>query len=356
MESVQNSFSMLCMFTHPVFVVKDGIIVAMNQPAKDLQIMENTTIFDLLLSDSQQYRDFTDGSLSLTITIGPVAHIAAIVRVDGYDFFHLNCNGENSDLRSLSLASQHLRDPLSNVIALTDLLFTQYSDVANEKLQQRVAQLNQNLYRLLRCVGNMSDAHSCSNRTSGMEQRNISAIFSEAVQTAQQQLLSQKRKIVYSAATENTVGLADADQLERAVYNLISNAVRHGDADTDISVTLRCENNRVHFAVENSCKAATPDLLGTIFFRYRRTPTVTDGGKGLGLGIPIVQAIASAHSGSLLVTMPKPGLIRFCLTIPIIADKAGNLRSPLLRPDYTGGYDRSLIELSDILPSSTYKK
>ena len=95
--------------------------------------------------------------------------------------------------------------------------------------------------------------------------------------------------------------------------------------------------------------------METIFFRYRSAPSITDGNNGLGIGIPMVQAAASVHNGSLLVTQPTQGKVRFSLTIPITQDNSGNLRSPIIRPDYAGGYDRSLIELSDILPASAYE-
>ena len=157
------------------------------------------------------------------------------------------------------------------------------------------------------------------------------------------------------ADTSNATGLADQALLERAVYNLLSNAYRYSPEDSVISTTLHCEKSRVRFTVENSCNNMSTDMLSTIFFRYRRAPSLMDSDKGLGLGIPIIQAITSAHKGSLLVTIPETGKIRFCLTIPVIRDTRGTLRNPTMRPDYADGHDRSLIELSDILPSSAYE-
>lgn len=356
MNSKKISTGMLNMFTHPVFQVTDGTILAANQSAQALQIQENTSVFDLLISGEDAYRCFTGGSLSLTLAIGPVNMIAAVIRADGSDYFHLLSGSEAPDLQALALASQHLRDPLSNIIALSDSLFAQERDSMDEKKKHRIAQLNQNLHRLLRTVGNMSDVHGCADRKNGMEPLNIPDILRETVETAQQQLRSGACQLELSADGSAAVGMADRDLMERAVFNLLSNALRYKDADTAVYASIRCDKNRVQFTVENSCKDITPEMLGTIFFRYRRTPSITDGSKGLGLGIPMVQAAAAAHKGSLLVTQPAPGKVRFCLTVPVILDKSGTLRSPILRPDYTGGYDRSLIELSDILPGSAYEK
>ena len=356
MESKENNIDMLNMFTHPVFQVKDGIIYAANRSAQSLQIAPDTSVFDILQSGQDEYRNFTGGSISLTIKAGPLNHIAAVVRTDNGDYFHLIAGNESADLQALALASQQLRDPLSNIIALSDSLYSIDADSMDDKKKFRVAQLNQNLHRLLKSVGNMSDVYQLGNRGNTTVMVNIISVLQEAVETVKQHLDNADINLELSTNSCDCIGLADQDQLERAVFNLLSNAVRHGDPCNTVQVTIRSDKARIHFAVENSCKDITPEMLGTIFFRYRRTPSVTDGSKGLGLGIPMVQAIASAHKGSLLVTLPSPGKIRFSLTIPVIHAKGGNFRSPVICPDYTGGHARSLIELSDILPASAYEK
>ena len=355
METNQVSNGVLNMFTHPVFQVKDGTILAVNHSAQTLQINENTSVFDMITSGAEEYQGFDGGTLSLTLKIGQAKLIATVVRTGGSDYFHLIAGNNAPDLQALALASQHLRDPLSNVIALSDSLFALEQNNMDLKKRARYAQLNQNLHRLLRSVGNMSDVQSCTERKISMEPLNIADILRQATETVQQQLdSSDVLKLAVHGIAD--AGMADRDLLERAAFNLLSNALRYKDENTQVHATIRCEKKRVVFTVENSCKDLTPEKLETIFFRYRNTPSITDSNKGLGLGIPMVQAAASVHNGSLLVTQPAQGKVRFCLTIPIMQDKSGNLRSPIIRPDYAGGFDRCLIELSDILPASAYEK
>lgn len=355
METNQISNCVLNMFTHPVFQVKDGIILAANQSAQALQIKENTSVFDMISSGLEEYQSFDYGTLSLTLNIGPAKLITTVVRADGCDYFHLIAGNNAPDLQALALASQHLRDPLSNIITLSESLFAMEQDSMDSKKKVRYSQLNQNLHRLLRSVGNMSDVQSCTERKISMEPLNAADILQEVTETVQQQTGSNNElKLTVNGIAE--AGMADRDLLERAAYNLLSNAMRYKDAGTDVQVSIRCDKKKVIFTVENSCKDMTPETLETIFFRYRSAPSITDSHKGLGLGIPMVQAAASVHKGSLLVLQPVQGKVRFCLTIPVMQDSSGNLRSPIFRPDYAGGYDRCLIELSDILPASAYEK
>lgn len=342
------------MFTHPVFLVKDGIITDANQQALDLQIPKGASVNQILDAGKEEYNTFSGQTMSLTVMLNSTPFMCAVVRVEDEDIFHILSGGESTELRAMALASQHLRDPLTNILALVDALHPQHLEEQSPKHAKMVAQLQQNLHRVLRTVGNMSDTGSCVGRTFGMETVNIPAVISDALETAKNLLDDGRIVLKIKPCSGNCNGIADRDYLERAVYNLISNAVKYSPAGSTVHVNLQASTNKVMLTVENDCPNFTADMAGSIFFRYRRAPSVTDGGSGLGLGIPMVQAVASMHKGSLLMTLPKPGKVRFCLTIPVRTD-SNSLRSPILRPDYSGEHDHSLIELSDILSENNYQ-
>lgn len=354
---VQEHYSeLISMFTHPVFLVENGIIIAANKEAQDLQLHINTPVFDIIVSGQEAYRELTDGSVSLTVETGPVNTVAAVVRLGQLDYFHLNCIGDQSDLRALALASQHLRDPLTNIIALAEGFLPADADKLPSKDKLRHGLFNQNIHRLLRIVGNMSDTYGHTEKIYHMEALDLPAVISDAVYSAQHLLKDSSVQLNFSAPTVHSIiGLADQSLLERAVYNMLSNAVRFADPGSQISATLSCSNQSIRFTVDNDCCDFTPDLLRTIFFRYRRAPSITDGKSGLGLGIPMIQSIASIHKGALLVTVPAPGKVRFSLSFPVRKDRSGTLKSPILRLDYAGGFDHSLLELSDVLPGNTFE-
>lgn len=354
MPTPNNSIGMLSMFTHPVFLVKDGIITEANQQALDLQIPKGKPINQILDSDKEEYGAFSGQTMSLTVILNSTAFVCAVVRVEGCDIFHILSSGEGTELRAMALASQHLRDPLTNIMALVDALHAQHLNDESPKHKKLVAQLQQNLHRVMRTVGNMSDTGSCASRTFGMETMNVPAVITEALEKSKNLLDNGRIDLQIQNCSGSHNGVADRSYLERAVFNLISNAVKYSPADSTIHAKLQVVNNKVQLTVENDCPNFTPDMAGSMFFRYRRSPSVTDGGSGLGLGIPMIQAVAAMHKGSVLLTMPKPGKVRFCLTIPIRNEK-GTLRSPVLHLEPSGGYDHSLIELSDILPEHYYE-
>ena len=353
MGETLDRVEMINMFTYPVFEVKSGVIQSVNQSALNLQIQKDTPVSDILTAGKKDYASFTGGTMSLGIKICNAEHIAAVVRSGDSDIFHVLSISENAQLQSLALASQHLRDPLCNVMALTDILFSSQLE-RTPKQEVYISQLNQNLHRLLRTVGNMSDTGAIASRTSGMEVQNIYRVVTDALY-ATRDLMQDPNRLKIHENGDQLLSFSDKSMLERAVYNLISNAVKYSPAESTVEAWVHCNKEKMVLTVENICQNFNTEQLGTIFFRYRRIPSITDGASGLGLGIPMIQAVAIAHKGSLLLTMPEANKLRFCLSIPLQSGQPGTLRNAALYPDYYGGNDLCLTELADILPSEAYE-
>jgi signal transduction histidine kinase len=96
--------------------------------------------------------------------------------------------------------------------------------------------------------------------------------------------------------------LGDRDRLDVALDALLENSVAHTGADDRIELSARLEDGQVVLAVADSgCGIPAADL-GRIFGRFARAaPYRSREVGGFGLGLPIVQAIAEAHDGSVRV-------------------------------------------------------
>jgi signal transduction histidine kinase len=91
------------------------------------------------------------------------------------------------------------------------------------------------------------------------------------------------------------VATVDARQLERAVSNLVDNALRHGAGPVEITASTR--GHEVTVRVRDHGPGFPPDFLPTAFDRFSRADTARTG-LGTGLGLAIVAAIARRHAGT----------------------------------------------------------
>lgn len=342
MEKSKETASMIHMFTYPMFCVKNGIITEANHYAQQHLISVGTSIDDLLEDSLSEYRDFCGCSLSLTLHIAGAAVPAVAVRFDSTDVFHLYSGNVNESIRAMALVAQELSEPLTDLINIAD-------GTKNIPLS-----LWKSLYELQRITSNISAVNAYTHgRPYGMEIRNVTAIFSEILEETKPLVRQTGRKLVYTCPNEAVYCPADTEILEKALYNLISNAIKGSPPNSTIVVTIETSGSKVRFSIQN-----TDNGLGAgidLFSRYMRAPQIEDGRHGIGLGVPIVQLAASIHNGTLLMDRPEQDAVRFTLTLSTRTQDGDLLRSPVVQIDTLGGLQRSIVELADVLPASAFE-
>ena len=104
--------------------------------------------------------------------------------------------------------------------------------------------------------------------------------------------------------------LADQQLLQRALGNLLANAVRHADEGTPISLRRRDEAGVCWLQVHNHGPVIAPEHLGKLFDRfYRVDPSRAQPGDSGGLGLAIVQSIMLLHGGQVRVSSDASGTV-----------------------------------------------
>jgi signal transduction histidine kinase len=101
-----------------------------------------------------------------------------------------------------------------------------------------------------------------------------------------------------------TVAAVDIELFERAVANLVDNALKFCAAGSRILLAARRDGDRVQVSVADNgagmAEAELPHLFDRFYqARQRAAPATGEGGKGLGLAI--VKRIAELHAGSVAV-------------------------------------------------------
>ena len=345
METQNANIPMLELMLRPAFYVSDGRITKINQAAAPYLLSEGAQIAPLLATGGEEYQSFQSGCLYLTLLIGAQQIGATVIPMDGCHLFMLELPSEKSELRALSLAARELRGPLAGMNAAA----SQLSGADGEHL----AQLNHRMYQVMRIVSNMSDAALYSESGGQMEHVEICSFLEELLEKAAEQLREADIILDHSLPNAPIYTLADMEKLERAVYNLISNAARHTAPGGHIAVSL-VRRGRLYLSVTDEGSGIDDAILGNVYTRYLRTPSVTDGPEGIGLGMVLVRAVATMHGGTVLIDSPQGAGTRVTMTLELRQKSSTQVRSPILRIDYAGERDHGLQELADVLPARLY--
>jgi two-component system heavy metal sensor histidine kinase CusS len=110
---------------------------------------------------------------------------------------------------------------------------------------------------------------------------------------------------------------ADPALCQRAISNLVVNAVRHATKGTTVRLRGTQGPAGATIVVENDGVPASPEQLGRFFDRfYRGDAARSHDTESSGLGLAIVKAIMSLHGGAAEVSCPTQGSICFELRFP----------------------------------------
>jgi signal transduction histidine kinase len=127
--------------------------------------------------------------------------------------------------------------------------------------------------------------------------------------------LAERLQKTLSCACEPVLLEVDRALVERAVANLIENALVHGRAGAEVRVCVRQLDGHAVVAVEDSGPGIAAGDRERVFNRFVRLDAARARG-GAGLGLPIARMVARLHGGDLVLTSSRLGGAAFLLNLP----------------------------------------
>jgi signal transduction histidine kinase len=362
MDQEMNALGMLDLMVRPGFCVKDGKILKCNSSARSVLLAEEMDIFPMLATGETEYRAFTGGTLYLTLELSGARWGASVTRMGDCDVFLLEEETDRSELQAMALAARELRVPLASLMTTADRLFPLEALEDDPKLREQAARLNRGLHQMLRIIGNMSDAESyAAPRYTQMEILEAREFFGEIFEKNQALMEHTGLTLRFENLERSLYTLADKEKLERAVLNMLSNAMKFTPPGGTIEARLTHRGRQLYLTVQDSGEGIADALRGSIHHRYLRQPGIEDSRFGIGLGMVLIRSAAAAHGGTVLIDHPEGAGTRITMTMVIRQDSSGNVRTSrtsnfLTAIDYAGGRDHSLLELSEHLPHTLYEE
>ena len=356
MEQKQDKLAMLDLIIRPAFCVENGVIVRLNKAAEGLLLEAGTPVRSLLATGETEYAEFNGGCLYLTLALAGISQGASVVRMDGFDVFLLEDDGDQAELKAMALAAQNLREPLTGIMIMAERLFPALEKLDDPAVSEQAARINRGMFQMLRILGNMSDAGRYRNAAFfRKETLDITALMGDLFGKMALMCSHAGIELRFTNLRERICCLADSEILERAVYNILSNALKFTPKGGHIDASLTRKGTRLYMTVQDSGCGIPESQRGNVYSRFLRQPGLEDSRQGIGLGMVLIRSAATAHGGTVLIEQPQDQGMRITLTLEIRQSRDTLVRSPGLRVDYAGEWDHSLIELSESLPASLYR-
>ncbi len=255
------------------------------------------------------------------------------------------------DLSLLPQAASQLRGALSNLYFAAARLAPAGDRERNPDLDARAALVDQSYYRLLRLVNNLSATRYMSEEPLPLRDRDIVEFLTELFARAASLAPLRGLETRLICAADRHICAFCPDALELLLYQLLSNAFKYTPSGGLITIELRLVGKRVLLSVEDTGEGIPPERLEALFDSYHQAENPAPPSQGLGLGLALCRGIAQGHGG-ILTAESHPGKgSRFTFSMP---DRLSGSNLSDLPFDYSGGFNRTLMALSDAMPPEAF--
>ena len=223
----------------------------------------------------------------------------------------------------LATLSHEIRTPLNAVLGWTHILRTQ-PNLRNR--EHALAVIERNAASQLRLVEDLLDM---ARVISGKLRLDLKPVAIEHVVQAAIDVVSpaaSAKNITVTASFEEKRLFvnADADRLQQAVWNLMSNAIKFTDHGGHVDVRLATAGQSIELAVRDTGQGISRDFLPYLFDRFRQADSSASRRHGgLGLGLALVRQIVELHGGSVAAESGGIGCgSTFLVRLPIAAERS----------------------------------
>lgn len=131
---------------------------------------------------------------------------------------------------------------------------------------------------------------------------------------------TQRNISFHTQIPENLVVLADDGRLHQILVNLVDNAIKYGQPNSDIKISAEFlqDSKLARISINNRGPAIPADVKERIFERFFRIDAARSREQGgTGLGLAIVKHLVHLHGGTVKVESNTSEGTTFSLTIPV---------------------------------------
>ncbi len=221
----------------------------------------------------------------------------------------------NSELEQFAnVASHDLQAPIRAVTSFADAVSRRYGDALDERGQAYLRQIVENGEHMKRLVDDLLTYARVSREQHPMVPTDANEVFDMVVRR-----LGPDVEALGASVTRGglPVVLADAQQLDQLLQNLVSNALKYHreDAAPEVRVTARREGTFWRFAVADNGLGIEPQYFDRIFGMFQRLHGRGQY-EGTGIGLAVCRRIVQRHGGRLWVESEPGRGSTFLFTLP----------------------------------------
>jgi len=206
-------------------------------------------------------------------------------------------------------ASHELKTPLNIIYSAAQLielyLKTGEENKSLDKISSGINSIKQNSFRLMKVINNILDLSKIEAGLLNLNCSyiNIVEVVEDVVQRVSETIKYKQLNFIFDTNAEEKYMMADIENIERVLLNILSNAVKFTDDGGKIFVNVIIKDYSVEISVTDTGIGIENRYLDNIFNRFGQVDkSLSRGVEGSGIGLKLSKAIIEAHGGSINVS------------------------------------------------------
>ena len=246
-----------------------------------------------------------------------------------------------------------MREVLAGSFAAASRIATPSARESDPRLDQMASVLTKNSYQMIRLLGNLTEAGEMfEDAPYTMENDDVVDVCHGIWEQSRAPYELKGVTLKFSSDKEQHFVRLAREKIERLLLNLLSTALKFTPAGGTVTLRVAISDRFVKIIVSDTGCGIESDRLERVFDGFADTQRMNVPPHGLGLGLPICRQIARRHGGTIVAESTVGKGATFTVSLPNSLGTEIILHQP--RFEYSGGFNRVLVELSDALGAEAF--
>ena len=215
--------------------------------------------------------------------------------------------------------SHDLRNPLSSIQGYLETIQLKQGELSDKELQSYLNVVLKNIQKLNRLINDLFELSKldAENVTPNLEYISVAELVQDLVQQFKP-IAEQKNITLLTRFPENPHKkiLADIGLFDRALSNLIDNAIRHTPKGGTVTIRTIQSGKEIEIEISDSGKGIPEPDIPHVFDRFYQVDKSRSNSSGAGLGLSITQKILELHGAKITVESLINKGTKFKISIP----------------------------------------
>lgn len=217
----------------------------------------------------------------------------------------------------ISTVSHELRTPLTSIRGFAQTMLNSWDKLDDESKKKFLKIIEDQSNRLIGLVENMLSVTKINSDKDTLifKESNIKSMTEPVIAIIKNAYSSHKYIFDYNEKTPNII--VDRDKFQQIMTNLIENAAKYSNEDSDIIIKVAPLGDVVSIKVTDFGIGILPENYGRIFTKFSRIDNpLTRKVQGSGLGLYITKSLVEKMGGRISVTSGE-GETTFEILMPV---------------------------------------